>query len=393
MNSIRQFNHRSICKLLENQIPKRKVVQCKYTTTATSDINEHESSYTVFNNQPNEHTQEDVMKFYSIKNNEIKTKLTNVIPKKFKALSDALNETTMMIRKPAIEVIQSIEKETSTANIPRYIIYGPKGSGKSMTMLHIIHYCLLKDWIILHVPHGNKFADTKSRTQVIPSGWSDKRADHPEEATLWLNQFRAMNTNFLLDNKTSQQYNWGKREITEKDKPLLEVVEQGIGRSIYAADAVGVLLKEIQINSSLNVLYAVDGFNGFYGKTSYTLNNRIIDTENLSLVHHFTKLLNTSHTLHNGAYVMGISHTMPNLQKNINPMFIEEQIPEDVLQRIGDYKEILVGNYDHAEYKLMMNFYKTKHWIARDLTDQLMKEMKFMTDRNPELIRNFCASI
>lgn len=34
----------------------------------------------------NEHTPEDVMKFYLIKNNEIKTKLTNVIPKKFKAL-------------------------------------------------------------------------------------------------------------------------------------------------------------------------------------------------------------------------------------------------------------------------------------------------------------------
>ena len=31
---------------------------------------------------------------------------------------------------------------------------GPDGSGKSVTLMHILHYCYLKDWLILHVPDG-----------------------------------------------------------------------------------------------------------------------------------------------------------------------------------------------------------------------------------------------
>lgn len=31
---------------------------------------------------------------------------------------------------------------------------GPDGSGKSLTLMHILHYCLQKNMVVIHVPNG-----------------------------------------------------------------------------------------------------------------------------------------------------------------------------------------------------------------------------------------------
>lgn len=45
---------------------------------------------------------------------------------------------------------------------------------------------------------GYRFVDSQGKTQVQPSQWRDGRFDQPVESLIWLNTFRSMNENFLL---------------------------------------------------------------------------------------------------------------------------------------------------------------------------------------------------
>ena len=59
-----------------------------------------------------------------------------------------------MVRKPAVEIM-SLLKMTNYNHPPvRYVLYGTRGSGKTMTLCHVIHYCHNQGWLIVHVPCG-----------------------------------------------------------------------------------------------------------------------------------------------------------------------------------------------------------------------------------------------
>ena len=51
---------------------------------------------------------------------------------------------------------------------------------------------------IFHINLGYRFADSQGKTQVQHSQWKEERIDQPTESIIWLNLFRSMNENFLL---------------------------------------------------------------------------------------------------------------------------------------------------------------------------------------------------
>jgi len=53
----------------------------------------------------------------------------------------------------------------------------------------------------------------------------------------------------------TQDYKWGKRESTDAGSPLLNIVDHGISRTLYANDAVGVILKEIRSICRLGLFF------------------------------------------------------------------------------------------------------------------------------------------
>lgn len=365
--------------------------RCLNSSTEITEKAPNEISYHICENDPTQHTMEDYSKLYIIPNNEVQGRLQHAVPLQFKEFSDIVRETGIILRKPTLSILKTFQ-ESKLHPSPKFLLYGPVGSGKSLSLLHIIQYCLLKDWVVLHVPNGFHFIDRQGRTRIQESQWRTARVDQPEEAMLWLNQFRNMNPKFLEETKTTQVYKWGKRETTDKDQPLLHVVEQGVGRSMFSTDAVGVILKEIQQNTSLNVLYAVDGFNSFFGKTSHKLNGRLVNLEELSLIRQFTKLLKPEYSLPNGAFVMAMSQSSHYLDKKAG-YEVNEILPDEVLHGLGEYTEVEVPYYNDQEYQTMMKYYREKRWMAKELTDSLLQQVKFMTAADPTLVRKFCANM
>ncbi|MBZ3877257.1 28S ribosomal protein S29, mitochondrial [Sciurus carolinensis] len=143
-----------------------------------------------------------------------------------------------MVRKPALELL-------------RYL--------KNTNFAHpAIRYLLSHLWV-------------KNCRDLLQSTYNKQRFDQPLEASTWLKNFKTANERFLGQIKVQEKYVWNKRESTEKGSPLGEVVEQGLTRVRNATDAVGIVLKELKMQSSLGMfrlLVAVDGINALWGKTT-----------------------------------------------------------------------------------------------------------------------------
>jgi hypothetical protein len=100
---------------------------------------------------------------------------------------------------------------------------GVKGSGKTMSLCHTVHYCSTQGWLVLHIPDGNTHTprhgihtDTqnndddddnnllsiahlwvKNCKELLPSSYHASRFDQPIQASNWLRNFRTTNEHFL----------------------------------------------------------------------------------------------------------------------------------------------------------------------------------------------------
>jgi len=318
--------------------------------------------------------------------------LGRAVPKHFAHLSNAIHETSVLIRSPALQCIEKIEQAEETP--AKILLHGPTGGGKSVTMLHVLNYAMLKDMVILYVPNPYRFISDHTNT-LLKSTWKESRYDQPNVAKTWLDTFRSMNTDFLKNTTTTQEYKWGKRDATPQGKSLLQMLEQGSSRDSYLSDSVGILLKEIRLNKSLNVMFAVDACNGLF-----TLENSyesIEDSRNLALVEMFQKLLRAESTLNRGAYLFATSRTVHHFKPRVNQLHDESAMElyfdPSSLDQLSDFTRVEVPNYSMDEYVTMMDFYHTVGWLARGKSKDVLEQVDFLTYRNPHAVQQILRSL
>jgi len=336
---------------------------------------------------PVDHTLLHDRHIYSIDGSLMSGRLADAVPKRFTKLSKAIHCNSVMIRKPSLECIRLIAESQEDEVPVKVLLHGPNGGGKSMCLLHVLHYCLLKDMVIIYLPNPFLFVDEQEGS-IQQSTWKATRLDQPALAKQWVDTFRAMNPTFVSSMMTSQEYKWGKRESTQQGKTFAQLIDQGCSRLDYTTDLVGVLLKEIRLNKNLNVLYAVEACNGLFGATTH----EGVDRQNLGLVEMFSKLLKPEYSLSKGAYVFATSRSghmfkrHPKLQHEHLEFrantSLDMLFDQSSLSRLSDFTEVEVPEYNEDEFLTMLNFYKLKGWLARDISEDLVKQVRFVTNRN-----------
>ncbi|KAL8615962.1 hypothetical protein ACOMHN_034638 [Nucella lapillus] len=182
--------------------------------------------------------------FYTLPDAEVKQLFQKGLSAHFTRQAKTFNETCLMVRKPALEVIDCLKHLNFDHPAPRFLLYGNNGSGKTMTMAHIIHYCAVNNWLILHAPWPSDWNWRYHETS--PSPHKAERIDLPVDAAEWLVNFRSQNAQFLQDIRLSKQYVWTKREVSEEGSPLGDMVEFGLNRMKFASDCVGAVLREVR---------------------------------------------------------------------------------------------------------------------------------------------------
>ena len=94
--------------------------------------------------------------------------------------------------------------------------------------------------------------------------------------------------------RSSKQYVWSQREITEPGDPLKNILEHGINRIKHSSDCMAVLLKEIKAQAcegKFRALVVADKANVFYekGKVKYP-DKSLVEIENITIARAFKKL-------------------------------------------------------------------------------------------------------
>ncbi|NWR78348.1 RT29 protein, partial [Centropus unirufus] len=260
-------------------------------------------------NDPANHTECHEGRHYTIPLEEVKAVFPHGLPRRFQQQIKTFNEACLMVRKPALELFSYLKSSNLAHPVVRYVIYGEKGTGKTMTLCHVVHYCARQGWLVLHIPDAHLWV--KNCRELLQSSYNKGRLDQPLQASFWLKNFKTTNERFLREIKTQRTYTWGKRDSTEEGRPLGEVVEQGLARVRNASDAVGVVLKELKQQShlgSFRLLVAVDGVNALWGRTTLKKEDKSpVSPEELTLVYNLRKMMRNDWS--GGAVVSTLSQT------------------------------------------------------------------------------------
>ncbi|MEE6508704.1 hypothetical protein FKM82_022517 [Ascaphus truei] len=345
---------------------------------------------------PGKHTEQHEGQHYTIPAPEVRAIFPQGLPRRFQLQflpqSKTFNETCLMVRKPALEIISYLSSTNWSQPAVRYVLYGKKGTGKSVTLCHVLHYCYTQGWLLLHVPDAHILV--KNCKELIPSSYNKDRFDQPLEASTWLKNFRTSNENFLRQIQTQQRYVWSKREATEEGRPLGEVVDQGLTRAKSASDVVGVVLKELKRQScggSYRLLVSVDGVNALWGKTTIRKEDKsLVSPEELTLVHNLRKMVKNDWA--GGAIVLSVTQTGSLFQPS-SAYLPQEMIGKDGFDALDPFVPIQVPNYNEKEFESCYQYYVERNWIQHEKarTEEGKRELLFLSSSNPRELEKICA--
>ncbi|XP_008278925.1 small ribosomal subunit protein mS29 [Stegastes partitus] len=353
--------------------------------------------FSVFRTQENDpacQSEKHFGQFYTLPSAHIGTMFPKGLPYRYQQQMKTFNEACVMVRPPALEVISYLKKADYSKPALRYLFYGLKGSGKTMSLCHTIHFCYAQGWLVLHIPDAHLWV--KNCRELLPSSYNTARFDQPLQATAWLRSFRTSNERFLSQLKTTQRYIWTKREFTEEDRPLGELVDQGISRVKSSSDVVGAVMKELRLQSGqpgahFRLAVVVDGVNALWGRSTIKKENHSnVEPEELTLIHNLKKLVRNDWT--GGAIITTLSQT-GSLFTPKSAYLPQELLGETGFDSMDPFIPVSVPNYSEKEFESCYLYYMDRHWLqhAQSRTEDGKKELVFLSNRNPAMLEKLCS--
>ncbi|GAB0200839.1 28S ribosomal protein S29, mitochondrial [Grus japonensis] len=357
-------------------------------------------------NDPANHAEHHEGRHYSIPLEEVKAVFPHGLPYRFQLQIKTFNEACLMVRKPALELFTYLKNSNFAHPAVRYVICifyllldvrvgdGEKGTGKTMTLCHVVHYCTRQGWLVLHIPDAHLWV--KNCRELMQSSYNKERLDQPLQASFWLKNFKTSNERFLKEIKTQKKYVWGKRESTEEGRPLGEVVEQGLARVRNASDAVGVVLKEIKQQcqlGSFRLLVAVDGVNALWGRTTLKKEDKSpVSPEELTLVYNLRKMMRND--WHGGAVVTTLSQT-GSLFRPSSAYLPQELLGKEGFDALDPFVPVPVPNYSPREFESCYRYYLDRKWLQHEKahTEDGKEELRFLSGSNPRQLERLSAPL
>lgn len=313
----------------------------------------------------------------------------------------ALGTMQLMVRQPALAAIDYLTKlDQSQHQVPnvRMLFYGDKGTGKTHTLTHLLHYLHSKqEHFVIHIREMKKF--TRSPWEFCESVSRPGRIDTPINAAILLQQFKVQNANLIEKHKEnlkcSRDYKWSQREITKAGDPLISVADHGINRVNHASDCVAVLFKELMLasdNGTIKLASFLDNVKFLYHEFAGVLKHKDLKhvlVDEITVARAIKKLIKG--TQKNSVVLATCDDKLALKQK---------QTPREILGIHGwnDFDPCLpinVSNYSRKEFESCMNFYQDIGWLCRpeSKTEQVRDEIRFISGLNPSEVAYSCLSI
>lgn len=315
-------------------------------------------------------------------------------PKTFEKQIKTFNETCLMVREPAVEIINYMNGADYSKPANRFVLYGKDGVGKSLVLAHMLHYGYSREFLLVHVPWVANWM--KRVKETANSTTHEGCLDLPLDGAAWLMHFKNQNAKLLskLDLKVSRDYVWTKRETTPAGAPMLELIDHGINRAKFSCDAIAALLGELKQQSTegkAKTMVVVDGFNAFFHPhTRITTENKVrVTPDKVTLTKPFLDI--TRPDWSNGVCILAVDRmalTEDRMESEL-PMY---QLRREGFEHLDPFVPIRVDNYTEEEYYSCVQYYLNRKWIQQTESG-FDKELEFLSGRNPFKLMELCASL
>jgi len=213
------------------------------------------------------------------------------VPKKMAVEFDLTASELLMMRKPAMDVIQSLhayeEQDYSKAPDPFTMFTGDAGVGKSTQLAHVMEYARSRGWLTMYLP---TLYDHVHDTPILkPSVRHEGLFDQHDFANLLLKKFYLSNHDLLE----------GVSLKTDLDRPfqkcsnLKELTYLLSEESVNQTQLARVVMEELSLCTELPVVLGIDDYNLLYRPTYYHYNSVQVSCEHLALLEplvHFKKV-------------------------------------------------------------------------------------------------------
>ncbi|XP_026758926.1 28S ribosomal protein S29, mitochondrial [Galleria mellonella] len=346
---------------------------------------------------PSQHNEKQIGLFYSVNHDLCKQLFAyGGLPKSFAKQTKTFTETAIMVRQPALDLIDCIKASDFNKPVIRYVMYGEKGSGKSLTLAHLLHYAYEEGYLIVHVPWVSEFLRRVPRHKEMSNSQTREGfVDLPLDVAAWLLHFKTQNQVLLKNTelKISRDYVWSKRESTVAGSPLSQLVEHGINRVKYACDVLDALVYEIkQLSNSkqCKTFVAIDGFNGFFCPLTrlHTPTKKKVKPEEVTLTGSFLELAKNDWS--NGVVVVTADQlALPDdHQDSYLPRYL---LYKKGFELLDPFVPIEVGRYTDKEFLSCASYYRDRLWLRGP--PEIETELKFTSACNPYKFMEQCAPL
>lgn len=366
----------------------RSTQRCFSTVTSPAIFRSSELS-------PTNHSPNNIAQFYEI-STETKKHLFQYggLPKTFETQIKTFGECCIMIRPPALDIINNLKQLNYQKPAVRFVLYGKKGAGKSVTLAHVLHYASENNFLIVHVPWVSNWM--RRCKEYANSTTREGFVDLPIDAAAWLIHFRAQNSTLINELTISNDYVWSKRETTPKGSKLSDLVEHGINRIKFASDCILAIANEIKILSTsgkCKTLVAIDGYNAFfYPKTRvYTDSKVMVPPEKITLTTAFMEL--SKNDWCNSAVVVVLDEqAIPaEDQGSYYPFAL---LGKKGFEHLDPFVPVYVKEYTEKEFHSCMKYYRDRLWVQSEGDpDAQNKELFFLSGCNPYRLMEICAPL
>lgn len=381
--------------MLSRQFNKFPRVLCNFSTAAEPVQAVKLDHFRTNESTTSKHSAQQCGRFYRIPLEEKKQLFTHGgLPKSFEKQTKTFGETCIMVREPAIEIMDYIKSSDLSRPVNRYVLHGEDGCGKSLTLAHLLHYGLQNGFLLVHVPWvPNWFKRPKETTN---SATFEGFIDLPFDAAAWLLHFKAQNATLLpkLDLKTTKDYVWSKRETTPAGSTLLELIEHGINRVKFASDAIAALLSELKQHSTAGkckVMVGIDGYNAFFhDKTRILTENKAkVTPDKVTLTKPFLDITNYDWT--NGVCILAVDR-IALTEERMESSLPRYQLGKEGFEHCDPFIPIQVGNYSEEEFQNCVSYYLDRRWI-QNVNEGFDSELKHLSAKNPYNLMSVCAPL
>lgn len=400
MNLPRLYHRLRLTVVQVRSVHSSSNVQQVETAAVAAESDPVSSQFSVFRTSENDpacHTDLHSGQYYTLPASQLRTLFPHGLPPRFQMQIKTFNEACVMVRQPALELISYLKKADYSRPALRYMLYGEKGCGKTMSLCHALHFCATQGWLVLHIPDAHLWV--KNSRELLPSSSRPGRFDQPLQSSLWLKNFKSTNDRFLSKIKTTQRYVWTKREITEEGRPLGELVDQGVTRAKSSSDVVGALLKELRLQvggateGAFRLAVAVDGVNALWGRTTLKKEDKSeVLADELTVVHNLRKMMRNDWS--GGAILTTLSQT-GSLYTPRSAYLPMELLGEEGFDSMDPFVPVPVSTYSEKEFESCYLYYMDRHWLQHphSQTEEGKKELIFLSNRNPSMLERLCATL